>query len=114
MNNAQIFKVGNIITSYHGGYSRIVRIKERWLKYGATRSWETVDETEDPTLRGEIINPIIFSVKIAKPDGTPIKGKAQSSCDAAYCRLASESIPNRIKEMDREKERLFELLKTII
>lgn len=76
--------------------------------------WDYVDENMDPTLRGEEAYPIVSYVKVAKPDGTPIKGKVPSSCDASYCSLATDIIPKRIENLDNEKRQLLDFLKTII
>lgn len=113
-NNPNKIKIGDVITTYHPGYFKVIKIKRRWVKLGGYSKWDYIDESSDPALRGEEGAPIVVYLKIAKPDGTPIKGKVPQSCDSAYCKLAIDAIPKRIESLDKEKEQLLNILKSII
>lgn len=106
-------KVGDIVADRRG-YFKITAVKPRWVKIGGVTKWDYVDETADPALRGEEGSPIVVMLKIAKPDGTPIKGKVPTSCDASYCQLATQLIPKRLDSLDKEKELLMDILKRVI
>jgi hypothetical protein len=66
-------KVGDLITAYHSGYHKLLRIEPRKA------------------------NPPLFYYKtVFRDDGTPVNSKAPKSCDASYCRFAAPEIKQKI------------------
>ncbi len=103
------FAIGDIITAYHKGFWQIIKIERRFIKKG------------DPGYMYRIVgpigteyNPLITYRLIAKNDGTlvPLSTKT-ASCDAMFCKLAKESITERISEIEQERTNLLSLLNTL-
>lgn len=78
--------VGDIITSYHSGFHRVISIE----------------------YRGSNTTPLIEYEKVFDKDGNPKRGK--NSCDASYCRKAIETLPQILQELDQKHDRLRRIL----
>ncbi len=74
--------VGDIITSYHSGFHRVLNIE----------------------CRGPNSTPLFEYERIFDKDGNPKRGK--NSCDASYCRKAIEILPQILHELDQKQDRL--------
>lgn len=95
-------KVGDIITAYHKGYHRLDRIEKRYITEDLLR----YDVYKDKKL-GDEISPLFHYTTLLDSNGNP-KKKTQC-CDAAFCRLATESIADEIVELEERIELLKDL-----
>jgi len=75
----ETLKIGDLITTYHKGYWKLVNITPR---------------------KGS--PPMFHYTKSFKPDGTPIAGKATMECDASYCRNAKGVIADELSKLNRQ------------
>ena len=71
----EMIKIGDIITCYYSGYHKVVEIIPR--------------DSNTPLMEFKLI---------MTASGKKKQNQKPRSCDASYCRLASESIPDIIKE----------------
>lgn len=80
--------IGSVITAYHSGYFRVTDV--------------TVRPGQSP----------YFTYKqLAKADGTPVKGKAEKGCDAAYCALVSREFISELHDAQlKAADQLYDAL----
>lgn len=99
-------KEGDLITTYFKGYYRLDRIEKRFVTEDLLRF-----DTHKGRL-GEEYNPLFYFTQEFDSNGAPKKSK-QKWCDSGFCRLASESINEEIKELDKKKKQLLKI-KTLV
>lgn len=96
-------KVGDLITTYHKGIWRVIKIERRFyteidLKYRTNHNHKV----------GEEYNPLIHYELVLDSNFNPPKYKArQRNCDSAYCKVISPDwIANQISELSRRIDQL--------
>ncbi len=88
----ETIKVGDIITAYQSGYHKVTDITPRYQK------------------NGDVMIPLFTYCLVAKANGTVAKGKViTKSCDASYCRRATDALEKTIAEKKAEVARLESL-----
>ncbi len=78
---------GDIIAAYRGGYHEVLRVVAR-EKYA----------------------PLVTYRTICTETGKRVNGKAEHTCDMAYCRLAVDVLPKEIEKLEQELAALKEFL----
>lgn len=88
------FKVGDLITTYHKGVWRIIKIERRFYK----------DERDIPSFYknerkvGDEYSPIIHYERVCTFDGKETKGKGK--CDAQYCEYVDKYIESEYERIE--------------
>ncbi len=100
-------KVGDIITTYHSGFHKLIRIERRFYT-----ERDVFYSYKDKKV-GDEYSPIFVFTKVADAKGNITKGKKEQACDSSFCKLAVDSIEERLTEMEEIMGRLLTLQEKI-
>jgi len=93
------FNPGDLITAYEKGYHRFVRYEARGKEVPLIYYGKEV--------------PLIYYTRAFNFNGKSCKSSKEISCDAAYCRPASDHIMAAIKQKQDEIDALINLKETL-
>ena len=106
--NYQDFSLGDLITTYHSGYWRLLEIERRYYREADIKYYSS---RVNPPKVGEEYSPLLVYEKLLTSDFKPVKGKIVKQCDAAHCRkVTQEAIAKMLKDYTDGCYRLMEFL----
>lgn len=94
----ETIKVGDIIIAYHRGFHRVTKIEDR------SKVRSKYDRSDSP---------LFHYVMVFDSKGNAKKKGAINSCDAMYCRKATEAIPVEIKRLEDQIVAYNAILKSL-
>ena len=99
------FQAGELITAYKSGIHQFIKYVYR------DEDGKSVGPDYDGPI--DMYTPIVVFKQLYTSRGKPCKSKKELSCDASFCRKASERIRDRLREIEEEKDRLSNILISI-
>lgn len=99
------FKIGDLITAYHAGIHKIIKIERRFYK----------DENDIPLMYrdqrkpGDEYSPLIWYKKVLQENGELSKDTKEKVCDASYCKYATDLIRKKEQELNKLKDNFVKL-----
>lgn len=103
-------KVGDIVTTYHKGYWRVIDITRRFHTQSDIDRYSVYKNKG--VKAGDEYAPLLTYVKVLTADFKPVGKKPPSEqCDASYCRKVTKDLVKKMRlDYTEQLERLLALL----
>lgn len=88
--------VGDIITTYHKGYWRLVKINRRYLTKRDLEMYHEAGEYKYKKV-GDEYSPIFVYEQVMTDSLKPVTRKSQKECDASFCQKVTKDIITKMQ-----------------